>query len=83
MNTNSVDTINQVGVEIFMGFEGQIGSLPTWMNRTWTKFDDRPWMADNLQARVKFIPYKLKAFRADSLVAHYKMIYVSKSLIVS
>ena len=23
MNTNSVDTINQVGVEIFMGFEGQ------------------------------------------------------------
>ena len=50
MNTNSVDTINQVGVEIFMGFEGQIGSLPSWMNRTWTKFDERPWMANTLQA---------------------------------
>ena len=50
MNTNSVDTINQVGVEIFMGFEGQIGSLPTWMNRTWTKFNERPWMANTLQA---------------------------------
>ena len=28
LNTNEVDSINQVGVKVFMGFEGQLSALP-------------------------------------------------------
>ena len=50
LNTNEVDSINQVGVKVFMGFEGQLGALPQWLDRSYTKCGERPWMANTLKA---------------------------------
>ena len=36
--------------KILMGYEGQLGALATWLDRTYTGDGERPWMANTLKA---------------------------------
>ena len=36
--------------KILMGYEGQLGALDTWLDRTYTGDGERPWMANTLKA---------------------------------
>ena len=33
-----------------MGYEGQLGAIDTWLDRTYTSEGERPWMANTLKA---------------------------------
>lgn len=42
--------IRHGNAKILMGYEGQLGAIDTWLDRTYTNDGERPWMANTLKA---------------------------------
>ena len=49
-NTQDIATLRHGNAKILMGYEGQLGALATWLDRTYTSDGERPWMANTLKA---------------------------------
>lgn len=62
-----------------MGYEGQLGALDTWLDRTYTGNGERPWMANTLKAHQDHSQRQgLRSFSFRSFFQAKDILYVQK-----